>query len=132
MIGFMLDVRSAILNQTTADLLLAKEALINVAQGIAKMLIGTNPNLVKDVQKLDVIPVLVKTLTGDECHHGLLQFEGLLALTNLASTEDVRNHIVTHGGWSNAVTIILSNDKNKNEKIVLAACELLSNLALTD
>ena len=115
MIKFLLDLRSAVVNQTTLDLSVAKEAIINVAQGIAKMLIGTNPNLIRDVEKLDVIPVLVKTLLGDECHHGLLQFEGLLSLTNLASSEDVRSNIVTHGGWSNALAIVTSHDKNKNE-----------------
>ena len=36
-----------------------------------KLLIHTNPLLIRDTQKIDVLPVLVKTLISADCHHNL-------------------------------------------------------------
>lgn len=68
-------------------------------------------------------------MTNEQVHHELLIFEGLLALTNVSSTESVfRDKIVTEGGFSMAAHYL--SDKNNN--IVLAAAEVLANLSLTD
>ena len=40
---------------------------------------------------------------SDECHHELLQFEGIMALTNLSAQPSYKEKIVTLGGWTRAI-----------------------------
>lgn len=78
-------------------------------------------------------------LSGDT-HHELLVFEGLLALTNIASCQ--QGHSLTKlpcgdrkGGDGQARPLhkVLTQELlyEKNPRIQLATCELLANLSLT-
>ena len=85
MITFLLDLRQSILDETSKEDPLAVEAEINIAQTIAKILISTNPVLIHDAHKFDSIKLMAKRLLAGDVHHELLQYEGLLALTNIAT-----------------------------------------------
>eukprot|EP00347_Sterkiella_histriomuscorum_P004796 403359065 len=127
-IGYLLEIRKSMREQTSDDFHLAIESEINIAQTLAKIFIFTNPNLIQDHAKMDAVSLLTKTLIIDKCHHELLIFEGLLALTNISSLEeDYREKILQEGGWQNAKNFLFE----KNLQIVTASIELMSNLALT-
>ncbi|CDW80778.1 e3 ubiquitin-protein ligase chip [Stylonychia lemnae] len=110
-----------------------------VSNTLAKVFIYTNPNLIHDHTKYEAITLLVHTLVNERVHHELLLFEGLLALTNISSSdEELREkqfaliktqyfRILNEGGWDNAKSMLFE----KNLQIVIAAIELMSNLALT-
>ena len=85
MITFLLDHRQSILDETAKEDPLAIEAEINIAQTVAKILISTNPVLIHDAHKFDSIKLMAKRLLSGDVHHELLQYEGLLALTNIAT-----------------------------------------------
>ena len=85
MLTFLFDLRESILEETDKDHELAVEAEINIAQTIAKVLTSTNPVLVHDAHKFDSIKLMAKRLLASEVHHELLIFEGLRALTNIAT-----------------------------------------------
>jgi len=59
-----------------------------------------------------------------------------MALTNLASAPHNRDRIVTLGGWAQAVQFLIGFNPDRDTagqaKTVLAVCELLSNLSLSD
>lgn len=61
------------------------QAFAPAAQCVAKLLISTDPRQLPHSAVLDAVPVLVR-LCGVE--DPLLQFEGLMAATNVASTGD--------------------------------------------
>lgn len=88
-------------------------------------------------------------LLSGETHHELLVFEGLMALTNIASTQQAQS---TNLGISKPLMNLsigkrrgkdVSEDRTlynvvmrellfeKNQRIQLASCELLANLSLT-
>ena len=90
LLSLILDLQSSILNQSTEALILVKEALINLAQTGAKLMIKTNPTLVPNEHIEGVTHLIVRSLISDECHHELLQFEGLLALTNISAKGDYK------------------------------------------
>jgi len=55
--------------------------------------------------------MLTTRLANENVHHELLIFEGLLALTNVSSTEDVfRDKIVAEGGFKTASDLL--SEKN--------------------
>lgn len=85
MLTFLFDLRESILDETSKDHELAIEAEINIAQTIAKILTSTNPVLVHDAHKFDSIKLMAKRLLASDVHHELLTFEGLRALTNIAT-----------------------------------------------
>lgn len=85
MITFLLDLRQSILDETSKEDPLAIEAEINIAQTVAKIFISTNPVLIHDAHKFDSIKLMAKRLLAGDVHHELLQYEGLLALTNIAT-----------------------------------------------
>jgi len=85
MITFLLDLRQSTLDETSKEDPLAIEAEINIAQTVAKILISTNPVLIHDAHKFDSIKLMAKRLLAGDVHHELLQYEGLLALTNIAT-----------------------------------------------
>ena len=53
-------------------------------------MIKTNPTLVPNEHVEGVASLAVKMLISEECHHELLQFEGLLALTNISAKGDYK------------------------------------------
>jgi hypothetical protein len=67
-------------------MVMSKEAMINLSQAAAKMLIRTNPATRQDSQLIGLATMLVKYMLADDCHHELLQFEGLMALTSMSAS----------------------------------------------
>ena len=100
----------------------AKGKLI-AAQALAKIGITNDPRLAFPGQRsLEVIRPLVQLLQSE---HGLQQFEGLMALTNLAGiSEDVRKRICREG----AVPLMESLMFEEHELIRRAATEALCNM----
>lgn len=93
------------------------------AQALAKIGITCDPKLAFPGQRaLEVVRPLVKLLKAE---HGLQQFEGLMALTNLGSmSEDVRRRICKEG----AVPLMESLMFEEHELIRRAATEAMCNL----
>lgn len=132
----LLNMKSSLINQSTQSLTPVKESLINIAQLGARMLIHTDPKLFKS-HELDSICSLIcrSLLSDDECHHELLQYEALLALTNVA-TIDSKSQLISIGVWSGAIQILIGTKMETltqgQAQIVVAACELVSNLSLAE
>ena len=108
----------------------------NAAQGLAKLLITSDPNTVfKGDSVLECVDPLINLLkgmsndlnylhrTGDD---GLCQFEGLLALTNLASMPDetIRSHMIRLEGIPIVESLVFSD----NILIRRASTELMCNM----
>ena len=93
------------------------------SQGLAKIGITSDPRLAFPGQRtLEVVRPLVQLLKSDE---GLQQFEGLMALTNLASINDeVRKRILQEGG----VPLMESLMFEEHELIRRASTEALCNM----
>ena len=110
----------ATINNTTKGKLIA-------AQALAKIGITNDPRLAFPGQRsLEVIRPLVQLLKSE---HGLQQFEGLMALTNLAGmAEDVRKRIYREG----AVPLMESLMFEEHELIRRAATEALCNMLSVD
>ena len=71
------------------------ETEINLAQTMAKWLITVNPKLIDAHLLMDSISFMVSRLLSKDTHHHLLNYEGLLAFTNLTSFEsEIRTKIV--------------------------------------
>ena len=93
------------------------------AQALAKLGITSDPKLAFPGQRsLEVVRPLVSLL---KCHDGLQQFEGLMALTNLAAMSgDVRRRILKEGG----VSLMESLMFEEHELIRRAATEAMCNM----
>lgn len=128
---------------------MAQEAEINCAQALAKIFSVTNPRLITESQKYDAIRLMTRRLLSPDrknTHHELLMFEALLALTNVASClsatgaqeRDFVNQIAKLDcGPKDKSSKLLSFLQyelllHKNPRVQLAACELLSNLSLSE
>lgn len=101
------------------------------AQALARILISTNPALVfggtRPTPQTSAIRPLASLLVPDptsESRDLLPTFESLMALTNLASTEDETRHAIVRTAWPDAEELLLS----PNPKITTAAVELVCNL----
>ncbi|DBA03959.1 TPA: hypothetical protein N0F65_010612 [Lagenidium giganteum] len=96
------------------------------AQAIAKILISTNPNLVQSTSLLSSIKPLLELCKGDL---QLLQFEALMALTNIASVSDeTKNRIVTEPqGLSTLQFLQFSEHELVRRAATEAICNLLPN-----
>ena len=125
--------RGVIIQQGGAKLLLSlfqdntdKGRLI-AAQALAKLGITSDPKLAFPGQRsLEVVRPLVTLLKAD---HSLMQFEGLMALTNLASmSDDVRRRILKEGG----VGLMESLMFEEHELIRRAATEAMCNMILLE
>ena len=121
--------RGAVIQQGGAKALLglanentAKGKLI-AAQALAKLGITSDPRLAFPGQRLlEVVRPLVSLLSAE---HGLMQFEGLMALTNLASmNDDVRRRILKEGGVRHMESLMFE----EHELIRRAATEALCNM----
>ncbi len=93
------------------------------AQALAKIGITSDPRLAFPGQRsLEVIRPLIQLLKSD---NGLQNFEGLMALTNLAGmNDDVRKRIVKEGGIPLIETLMFE----EHEQIRRASTELLCNM----
>ena len=123
------DNRGAVIQQGGAKALLglatdntAKGKFI-AAQALAKLGITSDPRLAFPGQRsLEVVRPLVSLLTAEQ---GLMQFEGLMALTNLASmNDDVRRRILKEGGVGHMESLMFE----EHELIRRAATEALCNM----
>lgn len=117
---------------------------------MAKIFISTNPLLIHDIHRYDSIKIMTKRLLAPETHHQLLVFEGLLAITNITTclSNGADNEAFSRllldlpcgelrgeAKGSGEMTLYQHLTKDllfeKNVKIQLATCELLSNLSLS-
>lgn len=99
------------------------------AQALARILISTNPAHVfggtRPVPVSAAIRPLTSLLKRDEESYDLLPaFEALMALTNLASTDDDTRSGILRAAWPDVEEQILSS----NDRITRAAVELVCNL----
>lgn len=101
------------------------------AQALARILISTNPALVfggtQPTPQTAAIRPLVSILTPDpdaERRDLLPSFESLMALTNLASTDDDTRRTIIRTAWDEIEELLLSS----NSRVSKAAVELVCNL----
>lgn len=104
------------------------------AHALALILISTDPNHVfggsNPLSLISAIRPLLLLLTDDPSveHRDLLPvFESLLALTNLATTDDVARNAIIRTGFPQVEELLLSN----NQMVTRAAVELICNLMLS-
>jgi protein unc-45 len=90
---------------------------------IAKILVTTNPSLLTSAQKLGSIRPLI-SLVRDSNSSDLQQFEALMALTNLAESEDAKNRIILEKGIPSLHFAMFSD----HEMVRRSATEAMSNL----
>lgn len=102
-----------------------------IAHGLARILISTNPQHVfggtNPLSLVSAINPLLLLLEDDPTveHRDLLPvFESLLALTNLASTDDSARNPIIRLAWSRIEELLLSN----NKMVTRATVELICNL----
>jgi protein unc-45 len=101
------------------------------AQALARILISTNPALVfggtRALPQSSALRPLISILSldpGAENRDLLPSFEALMALTNLASTDDGTRAAIIRSGWSAIEDQLLSS----NAMVSKAAVELVCNL----
>jgi protein unc-45 len=107
------------------------QARRTTAHALARILISTNPMHVfggsNPLSLTSSIRPLLNLLTDDPIteHRDLLPvFESLLALTNLASTDDSARNPIVRLGWTSITELLLSN----NTMVTRATVELICNL----
>jgi hypothetical protein len=101
------------------------------AQALARILITTNPEHVfggtRPIPQNSAIRPLASIITPDpdaETRDLLPTFEALMALTNLASTDDDTRQSIVRGSWGEIEEQLLSS----NARVTTAAVELVCNL----
>ncbi|KAK3320934.1 myosin-binding striated muscle assembly central-domain-containing protein [Cercophora scortea] len=101
------------------------------AQALARILISTNPAHVfggtRPTPQSTAIRPLASILSPDaaaDTHDLLPTFEALMALTNLASTDDETRRNITRTAWADIEDLLLSS----NARITTAAVELVCNI----
>lgn len=132
--------RGQLSQQSAVNLLIASWAALpesegkarrTAAQALARILISTNPALVfggtRARPQNSAIRPLIYIVPPDpnaETRDLLPSFEALMALTNLASTDDDTRAIIIRAGWSEIEEQLLSS----NNMVCKAAVELICNL----
>ncbi|CAK7205668.1 SWI5-dependent HO expression protein 4 [Sporothrix eucalyptigena] len=111
---------------SSADTALAQRT---AAQALARILISTNPALVFGGTRPMPITAAIRPLSSllkrdDDSYDLLPAFEALMALTNLASTDDDTRGGILRVAWPDVEEQILSN----NVRVTRAAVELVCNL----
>ncbi|KAM7212290.1 Myosin-binding striated muscle assembly central domain containing protein [Rhypophila decipiens] len=101
------------------------------AQALARILISTNPVLVfggtRPISQSNAIRPLASIVNPDpdaETRDLLPSFEALMALTNLASTDDETRDNIVRAAWPDVENMLL----NSNPRVSTAAVELVCNL----
>jgi protein unc-45 len=114
--------------------------IVDPAHALARILISVNPALVFPASGLPNVTSAVQPLISllkpatsiglaDQPRDLLPTFEGLLALTNLASSSDISPaNIIVRSAWDAIEDLLLSN----NAMIRRASCELVCNLVATE
>eukprot|EP01098_Paradermamoeba_levis_P011497 TRINITY_DN4933_c0_g1_i5.p1 TRINITY_DN4933_c0_g1~~TRINITY_DN4933_c0_g1_i5.p1 ORF type:complete len:362 (+),score=95.87 TRINITY_DN4933_c0_g1_i5:95-1087(+) len=98
------------------------QGLTYAAQAMAKITISTPPDLAfRNCSELTLVPILYRLSRSD---HPLLQFEALLALTNIASISEESKTKIIKSGLSWLESLQLSDEP----LVRRAACELFCNL----
>ncbi|KAL1879988.1 hypothetical protein VTK73DRAFT_6378 [Phialemonium thermophilum] len=107
------------------------QARRTAAQALARILIATNPSLVfggsRPYPQSSAIRPLVSIIPTDpaaDTRDLLPTFEALMALTNLASTDDDTRNLIIRTAWSDVEEQLLSS----NARVSRAAVELICNL----
>jgi len=104
-----------------------RKVKLSSSHALARVLVSTNPSHVFGSQlpaASAVRPLLALLETNEEQNDLLPVFESLLALTNLASTDDSTRDLIIRVGWSKIEETLLSN----NIMVQRASIELLCNL----
>jgi len=109
----------------------SNEARRTAAQGLARILISTNPILVFGGTNPTPMSTAIRPLTSillpdpnAETRDLLPTFEALMALTNLASTDDDTRHAIVRIAWEDVEELLLSS----NPRVTTAAVELVCNI----
>ena len=97
------------------------------AQALAKIAITNDPSLAFPGQRcLEVVRPMIKLLHFTKVP--LLRFEGLMALTNLASlSDDVRKRIMTEKGFQEIEALMFDEDDLLKQAAVECMCNLVLN-----
>ncbi|CAM9409161.1 unnamed protein product [Ascophyllum nodosum] len=103
---------------------MGKGCLSEARHAIAKTLVTTNPNLLTEAQTMGCVPPLI-AMCKDHESLNLQQFEGLMALTNLASLENVRSRIIAEKGISCFHFLQFSDHEMVRRAATEAMCNLL-------
>lgn len=103
-----------------------QQTKITFTHALAKILISVNPSLVFSSRTPITAPIqpLTDLLTTESLPNELPRFEGLLALTNLASADETARTIIIDKTWPVTETLLLSD----TPLIQRAATELVCNL----
>jgi len=103
----------------------------SAAQALARILITTNPSLVfggtRPISQSNAIRPLASIISPDpdsDTRDLLPTFESLMALTNLASTDDDTRHSIVRLAWDDIEEQLLSS----NARVTTAAVELVCNI----
>ncbi|CBJ28789.1 conserved unknown protein [Ectocarpus siliculosus] len=108
-----------------------KGCRIEARHAIAKTLVTTNPSLLTEAQNMGSVPALI-TMCRDHESLNLQQFEGLMALTNLASLDNVKNRIVAEKGISCFQYLQFSDHELVRRAATEALCNLLPHPKMID
>lgn len=107
------------------------QAKRTAAQALARILISTNPELVFGGSRARPQNSAIRPLTSiipldpaAESRDLLPTFEALMALTNLASTDDDTRATIIRTSWNEVEEMLLSS----NDRVTKAAVELICNL----
>jgi protein unc-45 len=101
---------------------------IILSHALAKVLISVNPSLIFSSRTPITAPLqpLTSLLSNESLPNDLPRFEALLALTNLASAEDIARTSIVEKSWPLIETLLL----NDNPLLQRASTELLCNLVV--
>eukprot|EP00903_Cladosiphon_okamuranus_P017674 g16275.t1 len=108
-----------------------KGCRLEARHAIAKTLVTTNPNLLTEAQNMGSVPALI-AMCRDHESLNLQQFEGLLALTNLASLDNVKSRIVAEKGIPCFHYLQFSDHELVRRAATEALCNLLPHPKMVD
>ncbi|CAM9199761.1 unnamed protein product [Laminaria digitata] len=108
-----------------------KGCILESRHAIAKTLVTTNPNLLTEAQTMGSVPALI-AMCRDHESLNLQQFEGLMALTNLASLDNVKSRIIAEKGISCFHYLQFSDHEMIRRASTEAMCNLLPHPKMFD
>lgn len=94
-------------------------------QALAQICIITNPQVFPYSEAMDMVPPLLSLM---EHSHELLQYEAALAVTNLASSLNLRQRIIAADGWGKFKNLVFGD----NFRLRRAGLEGMCNLCMDD
>ncbi len=103
------------------------KAVDAAALALSRIAVTTDPHAFPSGVVWSMLSPIIKMIT--RANHELYQFEGTLALTNLASFDsDVANAIMRAGGWHEMLTLLGAD----NERLQKAALQCMCNLVTSE